>query len=110
LRETESGLPRHLYGFIYSSKLYYIYTYITNIKTSITNIKRTRVVGDLAQWQSTCLASTRPWVRSSALGEKKKKKEPVCYMYFSCHSDQAPDKKQLKGKREDLLQLMVRRA
>lgn len=44
MKEIESGLPRHLYGFIYSSKLYCIYTYITNIKTSITNIKRTRVL------------------------------------------------------------------
>lgn len=28
-------------------------------------------------------------------------------MYFSCHSDQAPDKKQLKGKRKDLFWLMI---
>lgn len=31
--------------------------------------------GDLAQWQSACLASAKPWVRSSALGEKKKEGE-----------------------------------
>jgi len=27
-------------------------------------------VGDLAQWQSACLASARPWVRSPALKKK----------------------------------------
>jgi len=38
------------------------------------------LVGDLAQWQSACLASARPWVRSPAPKKKKKKewKSGVC--------------------------------
>lgn len=31
----------------------------------------------------------------------------MCYTYFSCHSDQTPDKKQLKRKRKVLFWLMV---
>jgi hypothetical protein len=30
-------------------------------------------VGDLAKWQSTCQASTRPWVPFSALKKEKTK-------------------------------------
>jgi mannitol-specific phosphotransferase system IIBC component len=45
------------------------------IVCALTIRNKTNGVGDLAQWYSVCLSSTRPWVQSSALEKKEKRKK-----------------------------------
>lgn len=42
---------------------------------SVSIENRPEWVGDLAQWESACLASAKPWVRSPAPIKRKKKKK-----------------------------------
>ena len=48
-------------------------------------LKHSDGVGDLAQWQSTCLASTRSWIQSSTL-KKKRKRQNKTFSHLSIYS------------------------